>query len=70
MSIFTEFNKDEVVAVVGIFIGNVIYTPDGDEIPCITYGNLRGEIEGKYAYLNMYYSFDILCWVVFQTVII
>ena len=70
MSIFTEFNKDEIVTVVGIFSDNIIRTADGDRIPCITYGSLRNEITEKYAFLNMYYSYDIERWVVFQYVFI
>lgn len=63
-------NPVEICCKNGIFKDNILMTPSGECIPCITYGSLRTEIEGHFGYFNMRFEPKINRWIIFQYVLL
>lgn len=64
-----SLDKEEIQTVFGTFIGNKIYSSDGDVIDCMTYLINRKSIDDKTGFFNLKWSNSAGVWIVFQYII-
>jgi hypothetical protein len=67
----SQEKSPEVKTIFGIFSNNKITDAETGEISsCITYGSVRKVIENKLAFLNLYFSEEIGCWIIYQYILV
>jgi hypothetical protein len=66
-----NLNKEKIYTLVGVYNNrNIFTTLDGEDIHCLTYREYNRYIVGKLSCVNMRYSFQLNCWIIFQAVLL
>ncbi len=64
-------DENKIYTLVGYYgDDNIFRALSGEEISCITYREYNRYIVGKLSCVNMRYSFQLNCWIIFQAVLL